>query len=168
MLSLFPGEAWQRASSADILLDGRQLRPCVRQRHQLVSGGHSGLHLWDSTHKDWRQSCGKRLPDICHWFPVRYVQRYKMITLNVIVLLAFFFFLLAGSQVIVNYTAHIRSHKIDLLDLPAFLTFSNASQVFYLFIYFFFKSLSWNGIKATVFSPCYRMMSACLDHWQRI
>ncbi|CAG01862.1 unnamed protein product [Tetraodon nigroviridis] len=34
----------------------------------------------------------------------------------------------AGSQVIVNYTAHIRSHKIDLLDLPAFLTFSNASQ----------------------------------------
>uniref|UniRef100_A0A8C4DPK6 EvC ciliary complex subunit 2 n=1 Tax=Dicentrarchus labrax TaxID=13489 RepID=A0A8C4DPK6_DICLA len=34
----------------------------------------------------------------------------------------------AGSQVIVNYTAHIRSHKNEVLDLPAFLTFSNASQ----------------------------------------
>ncbi|XP_029358856.1 limbin [Echeneis naucrates] len=34
----------------------------------------------------------------------------------------------AGSQVIVNYTAHIRSHKSEVLDLPAFLTFSNASQ----------------------------------------
>eukprot|EP00066_Takifugu_rubripes_P023200 XP_011612466.1 PREDICTED: limbin isoform X1 [Takifugu rubripes] len=34
----------------------------------------------------------------------------------------------AGSQVIVNYTAQIRSHKIEVLDLPAFLTFSNASQ----------------------------------------
>ncbi|XP_007554287.1 limbin [Poecilia formosa] len=36
--------------------------------------------------------------------------------------------LLAGSHVVVNYTAHIRSHKNELLDLPAFLTFSNASQ----------------------------------------
>ncbi|KAM4588126.1 limbin-like isoform 1-T1 [Odontesthes bonariensis] len=36
--------------------------------------------------------------------------------------------LLAGSQVVVNYTAHIRSHKSEVLDLPAFLTFSNASQ----------------------------------------
>ncbi|XP_071350380.1 limbin-like [Trachinotus anak] len=34
----------------------------------------------------------------------------------------------AGSQIIVNYTAHIRSHKSEVLDLPAFLTFSNASQ----------------------------------------
>ncbi|KAF7668576.1 hypothetical protein LDENG_00002100 [Lucifuga dentata] len=34
----------------------------------------------------------------------------------------------AGSQVIVNYTAHIRSHKSEILNLPAFLTFSNASQ----------------------------------------
>ncbi|KAM3877935.1 limbin-like [Diretmus argenteus] len=34
----------------------------------------------------------------------------------------------AGSKVIVNYTAHIRSHKSEVLDLPAFLTFSNASQ----------------------------------------
>nr|XP_046240301.1 limbin-like isoform X2 [Scatophagus argus] len=34
----------------------------------------------------------------------------------------------AGSQVVVNYTAHIRSHKSEVLDLPAFLTFSNASQ----------------------------------------
>ncbi|XP_019108891.2 limbin isoform X2 [Larimichthys crocea] len=34
----------------------------------------------------------------------------------------------AGSQIIVNYTAHVRSHKSEVLDLPAFLTFSNASQ----------------------------------------
>ncbi|XP_034539424.1 limbin-like isoform X2 [Notolabrus celidotus] len=34
----------------------------------------------------------------------------------------------AGSKVIVNYTANIRSHKSEVLDLPAFLTFSNASQ----------------------------------------
>ncbi|XP_029287933.1 LOW QUALITY PROTEIN: limbin-like [Cottoperca gobio] len=34
----------------------------------------------------------------------------------------------AGSQVVVNYTARIRSHKSEVLDLPAFLTFSNASQ----------------------------------------
>ncbi|XP_054473007.1 limbin-like isoform X2 [Anoplopoma fimbria] len=34
----------------------------------------------------------------------------------------------AGSQVVVNYTAHIRNHKSEVLDLPAFLTFSNASQ----------------------------------------
>lgn len=37
---------------------------------------------------------------------------------------------------IVNYTAHIRSHKIEVLDLPAFLTFSNASQVFFFLDYF--------------------------------
>ncbi|XP_061583759.1 limbin-like isoform X2 [Cololabis saira] len=36
--------------------------------------------------------------------------------------------LLAGFQVVVNYTAHVRSHKSEILDLPAFLTFSNASQ----------------------------------------
>ncbi|XP_012726173.2 limbin [Fundulus heteroclitus] len=36
--------------------------------------------------------------------------------------------LLAGSHAVVNYTAHLRSHKNELLDLPAFLTFSNASQ----------------------------------------
>ncbi|KAM7422181.1 hypothetical protein PAMA_010313 [Pampus argenteus] len=36
--------------------------------------------------------------------------------------------LTAGSQIVVNYTAHIRSHKSEVLDLPAFLTFSNASQ----------------------------------------
>ncbi|KAM9759636.1 limbin-like [Menidia menidia] len=36
--------------------------------------------------------------------------------------------LLAGSQVVVNYTAHIRNHKSEILDVPAFLTFSNASQ----------------------------------------
>ncbi|XP_067360370.1 limbin-like isoform X2 [Channa argus] len=34
----------------------------------------------------------------------------------------------AGSQVVVNYTAQIKSHRSELLDLPAFLTFSNASQ----------------------------------------
>ncbi|XP_054640507.1 limbin-like isoform X3 [Dunckerocampus dactyliophorus] len=34
----------------------------------------------------------------------------------------------AGSQIIVNYTAQIRSHKSEVLDLPAFLTFSNLSQ----------------------------------------
>ncbi|TDH14112.1 hypothetical protein EPR50_G00042300 [Perca flavescens] len=34
----------------------------------------------------------------------------------------------AGSQVVVNYTAHIKRHKSEVLDLPAFLTFSNASQ----------------------------------------
>ncbi|KAL7408081.1 hypothetical protein ABVT39_017838 [Epinephelus coioides] len=34
----------------------------------------------------------------------------------------------AGTQIIVNYTAQIRSHKSEVLDLPAFLTFSNASQ----------------------------------------
>ncbi|XP_031703607.1 limbin [Anarrhichthys ocellatus] len=34
----------------------------------------------------------------------------------------------AGSQVVVNYTAHIRNHKSEVLALPAFLTFSNASQ----------------------------------------
>ncbi|XP_019942666.2 limbin [Paralichthys olivaceus] len=34
----------------------------------------------------------------------------------------------AGSQIVVNYTAHIRSHKSEIMDLPAFLTFSNASQ----------------------------------------
>ncbi|XP_034725088.1 limbin-like [Etheostoma cragini] len=34
----------------------------------------------------------------------------------------------AGSQVVVNYTAYIKSHKSEVLDLPAFLTFSNASQ----------------------------------------
>ncbi|XP_070701413.1 limbin-like [Pempheris klunzingeri] len=34
----------------------------------------------------------------------------------------------AGSHIVVNYTAHIRSHKSEVLDLPAFLTFSNASQ----------------------------------------
>ncbi|KAM9408114.1 limbin-like [Pholidichthys leucotaenia] len=36
--------------------------------------------------------------------------------------------LLAGSQVTVNYTAYVKSHKSEVLDLPAFLTFSNASQ----------------------------------------
>lgn len=36
--------------------------------------------------------------------------------------------LFAGSHVVVNYTAHIRSPKSGVLDLPAFLTFSNASQ----------------------------------------
>ncbi|XP_004545244.2 limbin isoform X2 [Maylandia zebra] len=36
--------------------------------------------------------------------------------------------LLAGSQVVLNYTAHVRSQKSEVLDLPAFLTFSNASQ----------------------------------------
>nr|XP_057911286.1 limbin-like isoform X2 [Doryrhamphus excisus] len=35
---------------------------------------------------------------------------------------------IAGSQIIVNYTAQIRSHKSGVLDLPAFLTFSNLSQ----------------------------------------
>ncbi|XP_041639438.1 limbin-like isoform X2 [Cheilinus undulatus] len=34
----------------------------------------------------------------------------------------------AGSNISVNYTAKIRSHKSEVLDLPAFLTFSNASQ----------------------------------------
>uniref|UniRef100_G3P033 EvC ciliary complex subunit 2 n=1 Tax=Gasterosteus aculeatus aculeatus TaxID=481459 RepID=G3P033_GASAC len=34
----------------------------------------------------------------------------------------------AGSQVVVNYTAHIRNHKSEVMDLPAFVTFSNASQ----------------------------------------
>lgn len=59
--------------------------------------------------------------------------------LSVIIFLLAFFPLLAGSQVIVNYTAHIRSHKIEVLDLPAFLTFSNASQVFSLFIFELFE-----------------------------
>ncbi|KAL3977978.1 catechol O-methyltransferase [Sarotherodon galilaeus] len=36
--------------------------------------------------------------------------------------------LLAGSQAVLNYTAHVRSQKSEVLDLPAFLTFSNASQ----------------------------------------
>ncbi|XP_061900388.1 limbin-like [Entelurus aequoreus] len=36
--------------------------------------------------------------------------------------------LAAGSQIIVNYTAKIRSHKNEALNLPAFLTFSNLSQ----------------------------------------
>ncbi|KAM4741101.1 limbin-like [Anableps anableps] len=36
--------------------------------------------------------------------------------------------LLAGAHVLVNYTAQVKSHKNELLDLPAFLTFSNASQ----------------------------------------
>ncbi|CAN9512398.1 unnamed protein product [Ophioblennius macclurei] len=36
--------------------------------------------------------------------------------------------LIAGSHILVNYTAHVRSHKSEVLDLPAFLTFSNASQ----------------------------------------
>lgn len=62
--------------------------------------------------------------------------------LNIILFICLFF-LLAGSQVIVNYTAHIRSHKIEVLDLPAFLTFSNASQVFYLFIFELFE-LKWH------------------------
>ena len=52
----------------------------------------------------------------------------------------FFFLFLAGSQVIINYTAHIKSHKTEVLDLPAFLTFSNASQVFYLLNFFNFLS----------------------------
>ncbi|KAF6731878.1 Limbin [Oryzias melastigma] len=34
----------------------------------------------------------------------------------------------AGSHVSVNYTAFVRSHKSEVLELPAFLTFSNASQ----------------------------------------
>ncbi|XP_028303868.1 limbin-like isoform X2 [Gouania willdenowi] len=34
----------------------------------------------------------------------------------------------AGSQIVVQYTAHVRSHKSEILELPAFLTFSNASQ----------------------------------------
>ncbi|RVE72391.1 hypothetical protein OJAV_G00039950 [Oryzias javanicus] len=36
--------------------------------------------------------------------------------------------LMAGSYVAVNYTAVVRSHKSEILELPAFLTFSNASQ----------------------------------------
>ncbi|CAK6958223.1 limbin-like isoform X1 [Scomber scombrus] len=36
--------------------------------------------------------------------------------------------LAAGSHIIYNYTAHIRSHKSEVLNLPAYLTFSNASQ----------------------------------------
>ncbi|XP_033990959.1 limbin-like isoform X2 [Trematomus bernacchii] len=34
----------------------------------------------------------------------------------------------AGSKVFFNYTAHIRSRKTEVLDLPASLTFTNASQ----------------------------------------
>uniref|UniRef100_A0A8C6U393 Limbin n=1 Tax=Neogobius melanostomus TaxID=47308 RepID=A0A8C6U393_9GOBI len=34
----------------------------------------------------------------------------------------------AGSQVVLNYSAHITSTKSGVLELPAFLTFSNASQ----------------------------------------
>ncbi|XP_056130354.1 limbin-like [Lampris incognitus] len=34
----------------------------------------------------------------------------------------------AGSRHVVNYTARIKSHKNEVLHLPAFLTFSNASQ----------------------------------------
>uniref|UniRef100_A0A3B3ZYI3 EvC ciliary complex subunit 2 n=1 Tax=Periophthalmus magnuspinnatus TaxID=409849 RepID=A0A3B3ZYI3_9GOBI len=36
--------------------------------------------------------------------------------------------LYAGSQVVLNYSAHIRSPKTGVLELPAYLTFSNASQ----------------------------------------
>ncbi|XP_061687713.1 limbin-like isoform X2 [Syngnathoides biaculeatus] len=35
---------------------------------------------------------------------------------------------LSGSQMILNYTAKIMSHKSGVLDLPSFLTFSNLSQ----------------------------------------
>lgn len=34
----------------------------------------------------------------------------------------------AGSKIIVNYTAHVRSRMSEVLELPAFLTFSNTSQ----------------------------------------
>ncbi|XP_061544151.1 limbin-like isoform X3 [Phycodurus eques] len=37
-------------------------------------------------------------------------------------------FVSAGSQMILNYTAQIMSHKRGVMDLPAFLTFSNLSQ----------------------------------------
>lgn len=55
----------------------------------------------------------------------------------------------AGSYVAVNYTAFVRSHKSEILQLPAFLTFSNASQVFFywftetILVYF---ELCWTGI----------------------
>lgn len=66
---------------------------------------------------------------------------------------------LAGSQVIVNYTAEVRSHKTEVLDLPAFLTFSNASQVFFslppFLHYYIWKSIMTNGV---LLSGLYRMM----------
>ncbi|XP_077582436.1 limbin-like isoform X1 [Stigmatopora nigra] len=34
----------------------------------------------------------------------------------------------AGTQIVFNYTTHIKSQKSGVLDLPAFLTFSNLSQ----------------------------------------
>uniref|UniRef100_A0A8C7G6X7 EvC ciliary complex subunit 2 n=1 Tax=Oncorhynchus kisutch TaxID=8019 RepID=A0A8C7G6X7_ONCKI len=36
----------------------------------------------------------------------------------------------AGSQYVVTYTALIKGHKSEILDLPAFLTFSNASLIY--------------------------------------
>lgn len=51
---------------------------------------------------------------------------------------------LAGSQITVNYTAHIRSHKSEVLDLPAFLTFSNTSQVFF---YFCSRNFAFSGLE---------------------
>lgn len=65
------GEAGHWSSSADILPADSQHGPSGW--HQPVSGGYSGLHLWNSTPKNWRQGGGKRLPDVCHWFTVWYV-----------------------------------------------------------------------------------------------
>lgn len=69
-----PGEAWHWSCWADIFSADSQHGPSGRQWHKPVSGGYPGLHLWNSTPKKWRQGGGKRLPDVCHWFTVRYVR----------------------------------------------------------------------------------------------
>lgn len=71
------GEAWHWSSSADILSADSQHGPSGWQWHQPVSGGYPGLHLWNSSPKNWRQGGWKRLPDVCHWLAVWYVQEWK-------------------------------------------------------------------------------------------
>lgn len=65
------GEAWHWSPSVDVLSAGSQRGPCGW--HQPISGGYPGLDFRISTSKIWRQGCGKRLPDICHWVVVGYV-----------------------------------------------------------------------------------------------
>lgn len=178
-----PGAGWSGPSTADILPADSQPEP--RGWHQPLSGGHPGLHIWDSTPKNWRPCCGERIPSVCYWFFIWYVwhlvHNYTYMSFLTFYLYsnleAYYFNFSAGSQMILNYTAQLRSHKRGVLDLPAFLTFSNLSQVVssvpFLLQYretdLLFHKWLWNNDNHTFFCHSFhRTMSACLAHWQLI
>lgn len=95
----------------------------LRSEGRVVERGYQMFSIDSLSGKDWK--CLRAESKNC------LMEVFCMIILKKNVNL---FTFLAGSTITVNYTAHIRSHKSEVLDLPAFLTFSNTSQVFFLFL----------------------------------